>query len=153
MSVGGDRLAVSTRGVHPRNVRRAGHGPALLGKCWITNCDKAQCCTRCHEQTSVGIVGNRTHAHGMAATKRQPHSWGLGVNRPEPILKLLDVADPDVCLLASQYSLIDHKNALQHVFPAEDRCINCGDRNWPQRAHSIAAYNNQVQPARYVNIR
>jgi len=44
--------------------------------------------------------------------------WGLGVNRPEPILKLLDVADPDVCLLASQYSLIDHKNALQQVFPA-----------------------------------
>jgi D-threo-aldose 1-dehydrogenase len=44
--------------------------------------------------------------------------WGLGVNRPEPILKLLDVADPDICLLASQYSLIDHKNALQHVFPA-----------------------------------
>lgn len=43
--------------------------------------------------------------------------WGLGVNRPEPILRLLDVADPDVCLLASQYSLIDHKNALQHVFP------------------------------------
>src|SRR5438309_6407186 len=44
--------------------------------------------------------------------------WGLGVNTPEPILKLLDVADPAVCLLASQYSLIDHKNALHHVFPA-----------------------------------
>jgi len=44
--------------------------------------------------------------------------WGLGVNMPEPIMKLLDVADPDVCLLASQYSLIDHKNALHHVFPA-----------------------------------
>jgi D-threo-aldose 1-dehydrogenase len=44
--------------------------------------------------------------------------WGVGVNRPEPIMKLLDVADPDVCLLASQYSLIDHKNALHHVFPA-----------------------------------
>ena len=28
--------------------------------------------------------------------------WGLGVNRPEPIMKLLDVADPDVYLLASQ---------------------------------------------------
>jgi D-threo-aldose 1-dehydrogenase len=28
------------------------------------------------------------------------------------------VADPDVCLLASQYSLIDHKNALNNVFPA-----------------------------------
>jgi D-threo-aldose 1-dehydrogenase len=44
--------------------------------------------------------------------------WGLGVNRPEPILKLLEAADPDVCLLASQYSLIDHENALHHVFPA-----------------------------------
>jgi D-threo-aldose 1-dehydrogenase len=44
--------------------------------------------------------------------------WGIGVNLPEPILRLLEVADPDVCLLASQYSLIDHKNALNQVFPA-----------------------------------
>jgi D-threo-aldose 1-dehydrogenase len=44
--------------------------------------------------------------------------WGLGVNRPEPILRVLEVADPDICLLASQYSLIDHKNALDNVFPA-----------------------------------
>jgi aryl-alcohol dehydrogenase-like predicted oxidoreductase len=33
-------------------------------------------------------------------------------------MKLLDVADADVCLLASQYSLIDHENALHHDFPA-----------------------------------
>jgi D-threo-aldose 1-dehydrogenase len=44
--------------------------------------------------------------------------WGVGVNTPEPIMRLLEVADPDVCLLASQYSLIDHKNALDQVFPA-----------------------------------
>lgn len=44
--------------------------------------------------------------------------WGIGVNTPEPILRLLEVADPDICLLASQYSLIDHKNALNNVFPA-----------------------------------
>jgi D-threo-aldose 1-dehydrogenase len=44
--------------------------------------------------------------------------WGVGVNTPEPIMRLLEVADPDVCLLASQYSLIDHKNALNQVFPA-----------------------------------
>ncbi len=44
--------------------------------------------------------------------------WGLGVNCPEPILRLFEVADPDICLLASQYSLIDHKNALYTVFPA-----------------------------------
>jgi D-threo-aldose 1-dehydrogenase len=43
--------------------------------------------------------------------------WGLGVNSPEPILKLMDVADANVCLLARQYSLIDHANALHHVFP------------------------------------
>jgi len=45
-------------------------------------------------------------------------AWGLGVNRPEPILKVLEAAEPDVCLLASQYSLVDHKNALDNVFPA-----------------------------------
>ncbi|QJD94426.1 aldo/keto reductase [Mucilaginibacter robiniae] len=43
--------------------------------------------------------------------------WGLGVNSPEPILKTIQVAQPDVFLLASQYSLIDHKNALNQVFP------------------------------------
>ena len=43
--------------------------------------------------------------------------WGLGVNSPEPILKLMEVADADVCLLARQYSLIDHENALHQVFP------------------------------------
>ena len=46
--------------------------------------------------------------------------WGIGVNTPEPILCLLEVADPDVCLLASQYSLIDHKNALNQLFPAAE---------------------------------
>lgn len=43
--------------------------------------------------------------------------WGIGVNTPEPILRVFEVADPDVCLLASQYSLIDHKNALNNIFP------------------------------------
>ena len=43
--------------------------------------------------------------------------WGMGVNCPEPILKCLEVADPDICLLASQYSLVDHKTALEKVFP------------------------------------
>jgi D-threo-aldose 1-dehydrogenase len=43
--------------------------------------------------------------------------WGIGVNTPEPILRVMQEADPDVCLLASQYSLIDHANALNSVFP------------------------------------
>ena len=44
-------------------------------------------------------------------------AWGVGVNSPEPILKLLEVADANCCLLARQYSLIDHAYALHHVFP------------------------------------
>ena len=43
--------------------------------------------------------------------------WGMGVNCPQPILKCLEVADSDVHLLASQYSLVDHANTLEQVFP------------------------------------
>ncbi len=51
--------------------------------------------------------------------------WGIGVNTPEPILRVMQEADPDVCLLASQYSLIDHTNALNSVFPmARQRNVN-----------------------------
>jgi D-threo-aldose 1-dehydrogenase len=47
--------------------------------------------------------------------------WGIGVNTSEPILRVLSEADPDVCLMASQYSLIDHKTALNQLFPAVRR--------------------------------
>lgn len=45
-------------------------------------------------------------------------SWGMGVNTPDPALRAIEVADPDVFLLACQYSLIDHENALRTTFPA-----------------------------------
>jgi D-threo-aldose 1-dehydrogenase len=44
-------------------------------------------------------------------------SWGIGVNTPEPMLRVMKESDPDICLLASQYSLVDHANALNNVFP------------------------------------
>lgn len=44
--------------------------------------------------------------------------WGVGVNSPDPILRVIRESDPDVCLLARQYSLIDHQNALEQLFPA-----------------------------------
>jgi len=44
--------------------------------------------------------------------------WGLGVNRPQPILKALEVADPDVMLVAIQYTLFEHEDALKNLFPA-----------------------------------
>ncbi len=45
-------------------------------------------------------------------------AWGMGVNCPQPILRCLEAADSDIHLLASQYSLIDHANAVEAVFPA-----------------------------------
>lgn len=45
-------------------------------------------------------------------------AWGIGVNTPQPILKVLEVADPDVCLCASQYSLVGHANAVKEMFPS-----------------------------------
>jgi len=44
-------------------------------------------------------------------------AWGVGVNTPMAILKVMDDADPDVCLCARQYSLIDHAAALNELFP------------------------------------
>jgi D-threo-aldose 1-dehydrogenase len=44
--------------------------------------------------------------------------WGFGVNTPEPILKALEVSDPDIFLAATQYSLMKHTDALNDLFPA-----------------------------------
>ena len=45
-------------------------------------------------------------------------AWGVGVNTPMAILKVIEDADPDVCLCARQYSLVDHADALHGLFPA-----------------------------------
>ncbi|MFN4160636.1 MAG: aldo/keto reductase [Stenotrophomonas sp.] len=44
-------------------------------------------------------------------------AWGFGVNRPEPALRAIADADPDIFLLACQYSLLDHAEALHETFP------------------------------------
>lgn len=44
--------------------------------------------------------------------------WGVGVNTPNAILKVIEDADPDVCLCARQYSLIDHEDTVTRLFPA-----------------------------------
>ncbi len=45
-------------------------------------------------------------------------AWGVAVNTPFAIRKVIEDADPDVCLCARQYSLIDHADALEDLFPA-----------------------------------
>jgi D-threo-aldose 1-dehydrogenase len=47
-------------------------------------------------------------------------AWGLGVNTIEPALATLKVADPDIFLSATQYSLMHHEDALNRLFPACD---------------------------------
>jgi D-threo-aldose 1-dehydrogenase len=43
--------------------------------------------------------------------------WGFGVNSLEPIIKSMEVSDPNICLSACQYSLTKHKDALEKLFP------------------------------------
>jgi len=45
-------------------------------------------------------------------------AWGVGVNTPMAIRRVIEDADPDVCLCARQYSLIDHADALHELLPA-----------------------------------
>lgn len=44
-------------------------------------------------------------------------AWGMGVNTPDPAMRAIEVSDPDIFLLACQYSLLDHERALEHTFP------------------------------------
>lgn len=45
-------------------------------------------------------------------------AWGMGVNKIEPILDCIENADPDICLSATQYSILDHEDAVEHLLPA-----------------------------------
>lgn len=47
--------------------------------------------------------------------------WGMGVNTLEPILRTLERSDPDIFLSACNYTLIDHEEALDTVFPVCDQ--------------------------------
>lgn len=44
--------------------------------------------------------------------------WGFGVNTIEPILKTLEISEPDIFLSAIQYSLMKHEDSLERLFPA-----------------------------------
>lgn len=45
-------------------------------------------------------------------------AWGMGVNKIEPILDCLELADPDICLSATQFSIIEHEDAADRLLPA-----------------------------------
>lgn len=45
-------------------------------------------------------------------------AWGLGVNTLPPLLKTLEIAEPDIFLTACQYSIVYHEEALEKLLPA-----------------------------------
>jgi len=45
-------------------------------------------------------------------------AWGMGVNKIEPILDCISSSDPDICLSATQYSLLEHEDAVDRLLPA-----------------------------------
>lgn len=44
-------------------------------------------------------------------------AWGMGVNKIEPILDCIESADPDICLSATQYSILEHEDAVDRLLP------------------------------------
>lgn len=47
--------------------------------------------------------------------------WGMGVNTLPPAMGALEQSDPDVILIATQYSLLKHDDALNELFPAAEQ--------------------------------
>lgn len=45
-------------------------------------------------------------------------AWGMGVNKIKPILDCMEAADPDICLSATQYSILEHEDAVDRLLPA-----------------------------------
>jgi D-threo-aldose 1-dehydrogenase len=45
-------------------------------------------------------------------------AWGMGVNKIEPILDCIEFADPNICLSATQYSILEHEDAVDRLLPA-----------------------------------
>lgn len=48
-------------------------------------------------------------------------AWGMGVNTLEPSIRSFEVADPDLVLQACKYSLIDHEDMIERLFPVVER--------------------------------
>ena len=44
-------------------------------------------------------------------------AWGMGVNKIRPILDCMEAADPNICLSATQYSIVEHEEAVDRLLP------------------------------------
>ncbi|MFV0623204.1 aldo/keto reductase [Sphingomonas sp. ac-8] len=69
--------------------------------------------TRRFEQARTGAFPELTRMREEGLIK----AWGLGVNTLPPALRAFEVADPDIILSATQYSLAKHRDALRQLMP------------------------------------
>ena len=77
------------------------------------NADMGERWTEYFEQARTGAFVELSRMRDEGLIK----AWGMGVNTPDPALRAIEVADPDIFLLACQYSLLDHQRALDDTFP------------------------------------
>jgi len=82
-----------------------------------TNSDLGDKWTEHFDQAVKGAMPELTKMREEGIIK----GWGLGVNSIDPILRTLEVADPDIFLAACQYSLIEHEQSVTTLFPACDK--------------------------------
>lgn len=86
--------------------------PDFHGDEWIAKFEEAR--------TGAFRVLSRLREEGVIK------SWGLGVNTTIPIEVAMDLEEvqPDLCLSATQYTLLQHKKALQRMLPtAEEKGV------------------------------
>ena len=81
------------------------------------NSDMGEDWLKYFDQAAKGAIPELTKMRDEGIIK----GWGFGVNTPHAIYKALDMSDPDICLLALQYSILDHKEALNKTFPMLDK--------------------------------
>ncbi|WP_196809464.1 aldo/keto reductase [Gillisia sp. JM1] len=48
-------------------------------------------------------------------------AWGMGINKIRPILDCMEAADLDICLSATQYSILEHEDAVDRLLPAVNK--------------------------------
>lgn len=77
------------------------------------NGDMGEKWTDYFEQARTGAFVELTKMRDAGVIK----AWGLGVNTLPPALKAFEVADPDIILSATQYSLVKHADALNQLVP------------------------------------
>ncbi|RXT20552.1 L-fucose dehydrogenase [Rhizobium leguminosarum] len=80
------------------------------------NTELPQPWTRAYEIARTGAMVELERMRDEGLIK----AWGFGINRPDAAVKAAtdDAPTPDIVLLACQYSIIDHEEALKTTFPA-----------------------------------